>query len=66
MKRIANIIVLVIALAACIVSFIFAGSFDEKKKDKYYATLQVKECHPEIITDLQKATPEVLPQYVDK
>lgn len=66
MKRIANIIVLVIALAACIVSFIFAGSFDEKKKDKYYATLQVKECHPEMITDLQKATPEVLPQYVDK
>ncbi len=66
MKRIANIIVLVIALAACIVSFIFAGSFDEKKKDKYYATLQVKECHPEMITDLQKATPEALPQYVDK
>lgn len=66
MKRIANIIVLVIALAACVVSFIFAGSFDEKKKDKYYATLQVKECHPEMITDLQKATPEALPQYVDK
>lgn len=66
MKRIANIIVLVIALAACIVSFIFAGSFDEKKKDKYYATLQVKECHPEMITDLQKATPDALPQYVDK
>ena len=66
MKRIANIIVLVIALAACIVSFIFAGSFDEKKKDKYYATLQVKECHPEMIADLQKATPEALPQYVDK
>lgn len=66
MKRIANIIVLVIALAACIVAFIFAGSFDEKKKDKYYATLQVKECHPEMITDLQAATPEALPQYVDK
>lgn len=66
MKKIANIIVLVIALAACIVAFIFAGKFDEKKQDKYYATLQVKECHPEMVTDLLAATPDNLSEYVNQ
>lgn len=65
MRKIVNIVIFAVAILACILTVWFAGSFNDKSKDKYYAVSQTKESNPEIIAELENATIESLPEFIN-
>lgn len=66
MRKIVNITVFAIAGIACILALVFSSGFDDKSKEKYFATGQVKEASPEMLSDLANATVQTLPDFIKK
>lgn len=66
MRKIINITIFAIAGIACIFALVFSSGFDDKSKEKYFATSQVKEAAPEMLSDLADATVETLPDFIKK
>lgn len=66
MRKIVNITVFAIAGIACILALVFSSGFDDKSKEKYFATSHVKEASPEMLSDLASATVQTLPDFIKK
>ena len=66
MRKIVNITIFAIAGVACILAVVFSSGFDDKSKDKYFATSHVKEASPEMLSDLANATVQTLPDFIKK
>lgn len=66
MRKIVNITIFAIAGVACILAVVFSSGFDDKSKEKYFATSQVKEASPEMLSDLADATVQTLPDFIKK
>ena len=66
MRKIVNITVFAIAGIACILALVFSSGFDDKSKEKYFATSHVKEASPEMLSDLADATVQTLPDFIKK
>lgn len=66
MRKIVNITIFAIAGVACILALVFSSGFDDKSKEKYFATSQVKEASPEMLSDLANATVQTLPDFIKK
>jgi hypothetical protein len=66
MRKIVNITIFAIAGIACILAVVFSSGFDDKSKDKYFATSHVKQASPEMLSDLAAATVQTLPDFIKK
>ncbi len=64
-NKIVNIVIFAVAILDCLIALIFAFGFNEDKKDNFFQVRQIQSQCPELVSDLQAATPESLPKVVE-
>lgn len=64
--KIIKIIIFTIAIIDCLLALVFAGSFNNDKKDNYIQTERVKAMNPAMLSDFEDATPESLSVFLTK
>ncbi|MCL2245584.1 MAG: hypothetical protein FWC10_00495 [Lentimicrobiaceae bacterium] len=66
MRKIINITIFALAGLTVILSVMFGIGFNQEAKDKFRNIVDVKASNPQMLTDLQGATVETLPAFIDK
>lgn len=66
MRKIVNITIFAIAGIAVILTLAFGVGFNQDTKDKYKNVVEVKSSNPQMLTDLEIATTETLPEFISK
>jgi len=66
MRKIINISIFAIAGLAVLLSLIFALGFNQETKDKFDNAIEIKANNPQMLTDLENATVESLPNFIAK
>lgn len=64
--KIIKIIIFTVAILDCLLALVFAGSFNNDKKDSYIQVEQVKSFNPTLLSDFEAATPENLSDFLTK
>jgi accessory gene regulator protein AgrB len=66
MRKIVNITVFALAGLTVLLTVIFGVGFNQETKDKFRNTAEIKVNNPQMLSDLENATIETLPNFVKK
>lgn len=65
-NKIIKIIIFAVAILDCLLALVFAGRFNEDKKDNYIQVEQIKATNPTLLVDFEAATPENISSFLAK